>query len=249
MQWKFDSRWMSCVARFAAVFVWLFSYALFGFTLGQALTAVNPVTVSLIADIIFLFIGVYLYKRLRVTEFAGEPDYYERFSAVWRSIFLFVLWFCVYILGNVISAFIPDPAMSAYIDVQLNYAVPFAVLSIIIAPVVEELMFRGVSYLLIRRCAGIWFSAVLSSFAFGILHGTFAQFFMGTLFGIGQCFLFEYTHKLRWCIMMHVLVNIASFVIAQLSIPIDLFLSGPLVVFLGMITVVSLVTLVPENRM
>ena len=141
------------MARLSTVCAWIFCYALFGFLLGQIFIQVNPVTISMFADVVFLLIGAHFYKRLYFDEFSNELNRYERFSAVWRSVFLFVLWFCVYILGNVIAAFVPDPAMEAYVAVQSEYRLPFAVLTIAIAPVVEEVMFRGVSYLLLRRCA------------------------------------------------------------------------------------------------
>ena len=75
------------------------------------------------------------------------------------------------------------------------------------APFGEELLFRGVLYTLFRERWGIWFSVLLSSLLFGIIHGNFAVGLTGFLLGIVAAIVFEYSSSLWTAVLVHSINN------------------------------------------
>lgn len=83
----------------------------------------------------------------------------------------------------------------------------------LLAPIGEELLFRGVSYTYARRAirptAAIIFQAVL----FGIYHGNLIQFFYGTLIGILLGFLRKQAGSVTPGIVLHIIINSSAYLI------------------------------------
>jgi hypothetical protein len=75
------------------------------------------------------------------------------------------------------------------------------------APFAEELLFRGVLYTLFRERWGVWFSVLLSSFLFGLIHGNLAVGLTGFLLGILAAIVFEYSRSLWTAILVHSINN------------------------------------------
>jgi membrane protease YdiL (CAAX protease family) len=75
------------------------------------------------------------------------------------------------------------------------------------APFGEELLFRGVLYTLFRERWGVWFSVLLSSLLFGIIHGNLAVGLTGFLLGIVAAVVFEYSRSLWTAILVHSINN------------------------------------------
>ena len=80
------------------------------------------------------------------------------------------------------------------------------VVAVIIAPIMEELVFRK---FLLDRIAGFghWTAMTVSGVIFGIAHGNFYQFFYA--FGLGMIFAYMYLHtgKISYTISFHILIN------------------------------------------
>ncbi len=85
-----------------------------------------------------------------------------------------------------------------------SFAQGFAgiVLMLLLAPVVEELFFRGVIYRLLRQAFGIWPAIVLSAMCFAYMHGALLspQLIGGLIFASA----YEYTRNLWIPILLHV---------------------------------------------
>lgn len=115
------------------------------------------------------------------------------------------------IIGNVVSALIAQGTgldLSFGLEDLMSQGSPWLTLvfSVILAPVMEELIFRKV---LIDRTIvyGDKAVVVLSGLIFGIFHGNFHQFFYA--FGLGCVFAYIYirTGKLKYTISLHMAVN------------------------------------------
>lgn len=80
------------------------------------------------------------------------------------------------------------------------------VVAVIIAPIMEELVFRK---FLLDRIAGFghWTAMMVSGVIFGVAHGNFYQFFYA--FGLGVVFAYIYLHtgKIGYTISFHMLIN------------------------------------------
>jgi membrane protease YdiL (CAAX protease family) len=91
------------------------------------------------------------------------------------------------------------------------------VLFVVIAPVVEELTFRGVGQSLLRQALGPWPAIVLVGIAFGISHGLVDALTVLVPFGIGLAYLRERTDSVYPGIVVHALFNGAALAFSVLT--------------------------------
>lgn len=96
-----------------------------------------------------------------------------------------------------------------------------AVFAVVVAPMVEEALFRGVLLTFFRdlgHCrAGVWFTAVL----FGLVHFNRAAFVPLAVFGLLLAWLYERTGNLLAPLAAHATFNLAPFVMLALGIHFD----------------------------
>ena len=86
-------------------------------------------------------------------------------------------------------------------------AYAFAV--VVAAPIVEELVFRGAGFTLLRRYGAR--AAVLgTAIAFGLAHGLLEGLPIITAFGLGLAYLRERTGSLYPCVLTHAVFNAAA---------------------------------------
>lgn len=84
----------------------------------------------------------------------------------------------------------------------------------LIGPLTEELVFRaGISRSLFRAGLPQWAAAVVSSFAFALVHGNLAQGIPAFILGIALSLLYFRTGNLRLCLPAHILNNAAAVVL------------------------------------
>ena len=90
------------------------------------------------------------------------------------------------------------------------------VLFTVIAPVIEELTFRGVGQSLLRF-TGRWPSILLVGVAFGLWHGLVQALLILIPFGIGLAYLRDRTRSVIPGMVVHALFNGAALAVAVLS--------------------------------
>ncbi|MBR1842260.1 MAG: CPBP family intramembrane metalloprotease [Oscillospiraceae bacterium] len=118
------------------------------------------------------------------------------------------------IIGNIFSAMISGGTAVNPLERLAFDSSPVKVLVVaVLAPIFEELMFRRLIVdhtIRYGEPAAIIFSGV----AFGFFHMNFFQFFYA--FGLGCLFAYVYvrTRKLRWSIILHMIINFMGSVIA-----------------------------------
>ncbi len=89
---------------------------------------------------------------------------------------------------------------------------------VVIAPIAEEIFFRGVLFMgLWRRLGSFWWAAVLSSLAFAAVHPTLLGGLL-PLMGVGivACVLLRETGSLIPCVVMHAVYNGLLLVLAAM---------------------------------
>lgn len=93
-----------------------------------------------------------------------------------------------------------------------------ALLAVGLAPFVEEALFRGILFPMLRDLG--WRRAAFAGTAvlFGAIHGNAAAFLPLTLFGAALAWLYERTGNLLAPITAHVVFNLAPFVLLALGI-------------------------------
>ena len=101
--------------------------------------------------------------------------------------------------------------------------VVLALLAVVVAPVVEELLFRGVVLRGLMLRTGFWPAALVSSVCFGLLHATAVgldglPIVLATgVFGLGLCVLTRRTGRLGPGIGVHALRNAVAVATVALS--------------------------------
>lgn len=109
--------------------------------------------------------------------------------------------------------FVPDAGSQirdSYIDALYNYPVALFIQTCISAPLLEEILVRGVFYEILRERLSVAYSVVISSVFFSIMH--FDSF--NTLFYIMISLIFSFiyvkTGSIAYCVILHVCVNTFS---------------------------------------
>lgn len=89
-----------------------------------------------------------------------------------------------------------------------------SVLVCVVAPVGEELFFRGFFFGALRNWRGPWTAAILTGLTFGAVHlgsAPVGQLVPLAIFGVGLCLLYQWTGSLYPSIALHALNNAIAF--------------------------------------
>ncbi|MEY8337127.1 CPBP family intramembrane glutamic endopeptidase [Lachnospiraceae bacterium 62-35] len=116
----------------------------------------------------------------------------------------------MHILNRELGAQAANDVFSLIMESSLLIIILFAV---ILGPIMEELMFRKILIDRIIRFGELR-AVIVSGVLFGLVHGNFYQFFYAC--GLGMVFAYVYvkTGKLRITIIMHMMINGMSAIIA-----------------------------------
>ncbi len=104
------------------------------------------------------------------------------------------------------------------VDGSTAALVAVAVLVCVVAPIAEELFFRGFCFTALRRALGMLPAAVLTGIIFGAIHlgGTDIEFIVPLMvFGFFLCLLYVWTDSLLPCIVLHALNNALALGVSQ----------------------------------
>jgi membrane protease YdiL (CAAX protease family) len=86
-----------------------------------------------------------------------------------------------------------------------------AIMAVGVAPVAEEILFRGILYPFVKRDAGALRACLLLSMLFGAVHLTLMAFLPLTFLAIALTWLYERTNNLVAPILVHSFFNLANF--------------------------------------
>ncbi|MBB4078469.1 membrane protease YdiL (CAAX protease family) [Lewinella aquimaris] len=106
---------------------------------------------------------------------------------------------------------------SSGMDVQTLREFPtLAFISIcVLAPTLEELLFRGLILDRLRRSIPVYLSIVLSAAIFALMHGLRASLFPIFTLGIALGYLYHRYDSLYACILFHFIVNTIWYLISR----------------------------------
>lgn len=112
------------------------------------------------------------------------------------------------------------------------------VIAVIVAPIVEEVVFRGVLFRALADRIGLWVGAIISSALFALIHievVTSQPIALGGLFAVGLALAlaFHYTGNLLVPVIGHAVFNAASL---SLALAVDRFGLDELVGWLGSVS-------------
>ena len=82
--------------------------------------------------------------------------------------------------------------------------------AVIMAPICEEIVYRGFLYNILKQYGGRIIATILSAAFFSAIHGSLAQILPLIGFGIIQCILYEKTRCMTYPIILHAVYNSLS---------------------------------------
>jgi membrane protease YdiL (CAAX protease family) len=104
------------------------------------------------------------------------------------------------------------------VDGSTAALVAVSLLVCVLAPIAEELFFRGFCFTALRRVLGMLPAAALTGMIFGAIHlgGTEIEFIVPLMvFGFFLCLLYVWTDSLLPCIVLHALNNALALGVSQ----------------------------------
>lgn len=86
--------------------------------------------------------------------------------------------------------------------------------AVLMAPVLEEVVFRGLVYTRLKKGLGVIVAAIITSLIFGIAHGTIIWFIYTFIFSIVLIWIFEKFQSLTASILLHLAYNLSGMALA-----------------------------------
>lgn len=127
------------------------------------------------------------------------------------------------VLTGLILSFIPEEAMSGYEQSSTAmFTGNFWVMvfgTVIVAPLVEEIIFRGLIYTRMKQGMSAIVAALLTSALFGVAHGQWVWMLYTFVFGLILIWVFERTKSLIANILLHFSYNLCA--VLQMLLPED----------------------------
>lgn len=169
----------------------------------------NPWFVWAVSSLPLYVVGVPIYLLI-IRPLPIHPQSQNKLP-VSRFLVLLLICFPVTYLGNLIgtllSAALSGGTAQNSIETYLTDGGPLALFTtIIVAPVVEEYVFRKQ---LLDRCGryGEKTAMVFSALAFGLFHMNFYQFFYAFGAGLILAYVYLRTRSLRYPVLIHMIIN------------------------------------------
>lgn len=123
--------------------------------------------------------------------------------------------------------------------------------ALILAPVAEELCFRGLVFRRMKEYTSFWPAAILSSALFGLYHMNLGQGIYAFLFGILLAFMYDRFQHLLAPVLMHFAANALSVILeytkAQYSSEIVFFISMVLMFAISAACTLFLIRKIPKK--
>ena len=127
----------------------------------------------------------FVIRRKKFTVEAGLKPFDKRF---WPSVLIGSVGLCLLVNFGMQLLPIPEDVLMEYAEASKGLMEgPFVLLLVanaVMAPVVEEILFRGMAFGRLRKAMPVWVALVLSSVFFGLMHGQILWICYTTLVGL-----------------------------------------------------------------
>lgn len=142
--------------------------------------------------------------------------------------FCVAMFFVAQCAATIVYTLTQDAAFARYAQTSTDAGIAQRMLlTVVLAPMVEEVLFRGIVFRLVAKHSKLWVAALVSSIAFAATHGTLVHMLPATLMGLTCCAAYVLTGRLGCSVAVHVAYN--AFSIYAPFIPVAQVLFVPLV--------------------
>lgn len=125
-----------------------------------------------------------------------------------------ILAACFNVITTVVVSYFPWPQswMDSYIanSSSIDGSLMSWLTAVLMAPVLEEIVFRGLMYSRLKKGLPIIAAAIVTSLAFGIAHGTVIWAIYTFIFSIVLIWVFEKFQSLAASILLHLAYNLSG---------------------------------------
>jgi len=246
----------SLVPLFISLIITVISYfAAFAITVIAGLTEVSNAEGASVNEGIFnllrftlmiTFGGIWLYNISKID--TDENHFIPSFSFKFKPlvyILLVILGFSIQISTDsvlyIISKSAPDLFKSYHKMMETftgNISPLFLITVIILGPIAEEIIFRGLTMHYAEKITGsLGVAIILQGVLFGLYHGTIVQGIYATIFGIMLGVICVRSRSLFPSIFLHMIINGSLYLIPE-----KLFVNIPVAVTLIIFTVAVMIT-------
>ncbi len=175
-------------------------------TLGPSLT----ILLTYIPNVAFLLVFWLVIRTIPRSEWQGEQMSFRSLTQIF--VMMYVVSSALNLIGQTVSRAAPAGGTEALdlISKVVTSGLPIGILmTVLIAPVVEELVFRKLMLDRIRNC-GEKTAIVFSALCFGLFHGNLTQFLYAFSVGLFLGYVYCKTGKVLYTMIMHALLNLLS---------------------------------------
>lgn len=210
------------------VILLLLVYLFFGTILGSTYGAVQGTAVW---DLIMIFFCLFLLSShgLNLNRITSPKLVIQKISKK-KKIILVILLTCLILImyfvgqytGSVIFYHYKDPAFAQYVKTtrmtQQTMAM-YTFISIVIAPICEELLYRGVLYNEIKSKFNFSAALFTQAIVFAALHGTIVHLPGTFLLAVTSALIYEYSGHLYYSVITHIGYNVFALYAGNIHLP------------------------------
>lgn len=161
---------------------------------------------SCIIDITIISVFLVIYQN-------RKPVAQKPVTEVTMAVFLIacvLLWFGIQRSGVLIQVYVQDPMTEAYLGTMNPDSFFYLLLTLAIAPVMEELVFRDCVHRTFLKIMPSGWACVFSSLLFGLAHGTFVHVYLGFVMGVFLTYAYRVSGQLWLPVVLHSVFNLMS---------------------------------------
>ncbi len=134
---------------------------------------------------------------------------------IWSIIGFFLAYFAQaisIIIETYVFGIVPGSENTQFI-MEITRTLPiFMIIPAMIAPILEEIIFRKIIFGTLYTRTNFWIAALLSSFIFGIIHQEFEHILIYSSMGFVFAFLYVKTKSILTPIIVHISLNSFSMI-------------------------------------
>jgi len=182
------------------------------------------VAANLILKAVVMLVFGFWYM-VRENKWHYRPDYRNVFTIKTISCLVGIGLLGQYALGVVVALLkmiVPDvfqeyQKVSEMLELDQGSPAIMLLMVVVIGPIAEEVLFRGVIYGGLRRSFTVIQAAVISGAIFGIYHKNIVQGIYAAFFGMILAYIFEKTQTIWGCVLMHMAFNLSAYLLKGLA--------------------------------
>lgn len=193
-----------------------------------------------VASIVFLAVSAAVMYAIY------RKDYHPKATWIYRHPLYFLLIAAIGILAShglsaLVSLLNVDQIAGNYTEIEQTVFMapwPLVILQVVLlTPLSEELLFRGLLYKRIEQFTGnFWIASLVSAAVFGIAHWNLAQGIFAFFFGMLSCAVYDKVKNLWACVALHAGGNLISVILVYtgLAYPAEwMYVAGMVVTLAG----------------